>query len=344
MSYYEQDRQKKRRTTREGDYVDTSKPTAFFKPSDGREWTVSVAIPGSVLSTCRRDDQRTGVVSHIARALAVFGVDEIVIFDDSPMNSRPTNVDPAGYTGDIDPCGYLDHLLQYMEMPPFMRRTLLPLHPNLKAAGLMASLDIPSHPHQADWLPYCEGVTTSAVPANGSGTVVDVGRKDNPVTISHDVPPKTRITLRIDENDWSIGEPVDPATPRTEGGYYWGYAVRRANSLAAVFEECSHEGGYDMSIGTSERGLSIPDAFPDKKKKDVSSFNHLLIVFGGPRGLEYAAENDPALQDMGIARGRTKELFDHWVNILPGQGSRTIRTDEALLIGLSGLRKIWETR
>jgi methyltransferase len=148
----------------------------------------------------------------------------------------------------------------------------------------------------------------------------------------------------MDPNDSSRGEPVDPATPRTEGGFYWGYTVRRCNSLAAVFEECSYDGGYDMSIGTSERGLSISEAFPEKKRREPSNFNHLIVVFGGPRGLEYAAENDPALQDMGIVRGRTKELFDHWVNILPGQGSRTIRTDEALFIGLSGLRKIWEMR
>jgi predicted SPOUT superfamily RNA methylase MTH1 len=252
-------------------------------------------------------------------------------------------VDPSAYTGDIDPCGYLDHLLQYMEMPPFMRRTLLPIHPNLKAAGLMASLDIPSHPHHTDWLPYCEGVTTSGTTMSGSGTLVDVGRKTL-VTISDDVPPKTRITVQIDEKDPSRAEPVDPATPRTEGGYYWGYSVRRCNSLAAVFEGCSYEGGYDFSIGTSERGLPIPEAFPEKKRKDPYKFNHLLVVFGGPRGLEYAAENDSALYDMGIGRGRTKELFDHWVNILPGQGSRTIRTDEALFIGLAGLRRVWEMR
>ncbi|CAJ2504161.1 Uu.00g115550.m01.CDS01 [Anthostomella pinea] len=340
---YDQDRQKKRRTTQEGDYVDTSKPTAFFKPYAGREWTISVAVPGSVLSLCRRDDQRTNVVSHIARALSVFSVDEVVIFDDSHPDERPRHVDPASYTGDTDPCGYLDHLLQYLEMPPFMRRTLLPLHPNLKAAGLMQSLDIPSHPHNYDWLPYCEGVTTAGTPANGTGTLVDVGRK-NPVTISHDVPPKTRITVQIDENDLSLAEPVDPATPRTEGGYYWGYSTRRCKSLASVFEECAYEGGYDLSIGTSERGLTIPEAFPERKVKNMASFNHLLVVFGGPRGLEFAAENDPELNGMGIVRGRTKELFDHWINILPGQGSRTIRTDEALFIGLSGLRKIWDGR
>ncbi|KAI0867546.1 DUF171-domain-containing protein [Hypoxylon argillaceum] len=336
MSSYDQDRQKKRRTTQEGGYVDTSKPTS------GREWTLSIALPGSILSTCRRDDQRTALVSHVARALAVFTIDEIVIFDDTPLDSRPANIDPDGYTGDVDPCGYLDHLLQYMEMPPFMRRTLLPLHPNLKAAGLMASLDIPSHPH-SDWLPYCEGVTTSGATADGSGTLVDVGHKTT-VTISQDIPPKTRITIQMDTNDWSRGEPVDPVTPRTEGGFYWGYAVRRCNSLAAVFEECSYDGGYDLSIGTSERGSSVYDTFPEKKKRELSNFNHLMVVFGGPRGLEYAAENDPALQEMGITRGRTKELFDHWVNILPGQGSRTIRTDEALFIGLAGLRGIWEMK
>lgn len=222
-----------------------------------------------------------------------------------------------------------------------MRRTLLPLHPNLKAAGLMASLDMPSHPHQTDWLPYCEGVTTSGKPRGVKGTLVDVGRKE-PVTISDEVPPKTRITLQIDENDPYLAEAVDPSVPRIDGGYYWGYTTRRCNSLATVFEECSYEGGYDLSIGTSERGVSIPEAFPERKNKEPAVFNHLLIVFGGPRGLENAAENDPQLNGMGIVKRRTKELFDHWINILPGQGSRTIRTDEALFIGLAGLRRLWD--
>ncbi|KAI2632769.1 putative RNA methyltransferase [Xylaria nigripes] len=331
-----------RRKKHEVDYIDTSKPSACFKSSGGRQWTVSVAIPGSILSTCCRDDQRTNIVSHVARALAIFNIDEVVIFDDSPVSLRPSHVDPSGYTGEVDPCGYLDHLLQYIEMPPFMRRILLPLHPNLKTVGLIASLDIPSHPHHSDLLPYCEGVTTSNTPANGSGTLVDVGRKE-PIIIPQDVPTKTRITLQVDKNDPCKAEPVDPATPRTKRGYYWGFTTRRCKSLASIFEECKFEGGYDMSIGTSERGLPISAAFPESAKGSFN-FNHLVIIFGGPRGLEYAAENDTALQGMGILGRRTKELFDHWVNILPGQGSRTIRTDEALFIGLSALCHIWEMR
>ena len=31
-------------------------------------------------------------------------------------------------------------------------------------------------------------------------------------------------------------------------------------------------------------------------------------------------------------------LFNHYINVLPTQGSRTIRTEEAVLITLSGLR------
>lgn len=34
----------------------------------------------------------------------------------------------------------------------------------------------------------------------------------------------------------------------------------------------------------------------------------------------------------------SSELFDMWVNTCPGQGSRTIRTEEAVLITLARLR------
>jgi hypothetical protein len=32
--------------------VDTSKPTAVFQPTKGRDWTVSVALPGSIIAKC----------------------------------------------------------------------------------------------------------------------------------------------------------------------------------------------------------------------------------------------------------------------------------------------------
>ncbi len=138
--------------------------------------------------------------------------------------------------------------------------------------------------------------------------------------------------------DGSQAEPVHPTAPRTDAGYFWGYTVRKCDSLSAVFTQSPYEDGYDVSIGTSERGVPLSTAFPDSKQLN---FTHLLVAFGGPRGLEFATMNDGELSN--IAQGRTKELFDHWVNVLPNQGTRSIRTEEAMPIALMGLRKLWES-
>lgn len=167
--------------------------------------------------------------------------------------------------------------------------------------------------------------------------MVEVGLS-KPISISDVIPPKTRVTLHFPKQSFEGAEAVDPAAPRTEAGYYWGFQIRKCSSLSNIFTESPWEGGYDLSVGTSERGLPASRVFPPHRQP---TFNHLLIVFGGPRGLEYAAMNDAELAQRGIGGVRTRELFDNWVNILPNQGSRTIRTDEAVFIGLSSLRRLW---
>ncbi|ROW16475.1 hypothetical protein VPNG_02901 [Cytospora leucostoma] len=337
---YSDHRAKRRRTDDEGDDggINTFKPATRFLATGGRDFTISIAVPGSIITDLKTADQRITAPGRIARALAVFGVDEVVVYDDSPLESRPRAVDKERYTGDVDPCHFIAHVLGYLETPPFMRKALFPLHDNLAKAGLLPSLDMPHHPHKDEWLPFREGFTMRGRPEGGKGTLVEVGLQ-RPVTITEVIPPNTRLTLQFPDQTLSNPEPVHPETPRTEAGYYWGYTVRNASSLSAVFTESQFEGGYDLSIGTSERGTPASKAFPPYKKP---TFNHLLIVFGGPRGLEYASMNDPELGGMGISGGRTKELFDHWVNVLPNQGSRTIRTDEAILISLTSLRRLWD--
>jgi predicted SPOUT superfamily RNA methylase MTH1 len=65
-------------------------------------------------------------------------------------------------------------------------------------------------------------------------------------------------------------------------------------------------------------------------------------VFGGVAGIEAAIRNDPQLCDMHISPTEAGKLFDYWVNLLPGQGSRTIRTEEAVWLGLASLRGLVE--
>lgn len=299
---------------------------------------------------------------RIARALAIFSVDEVVVYNDLPTTASASqdgqtstqanntrrkpkyhhdNDAESSFTAEVDPCHFLTHLLSYLECPPFMRKALFPIHPNLRLAGMLPSLDMPHHPNPRDAaLPYREGVTAEGTTSSGRGTLVEIGAKA-PVEVADDIPPNTRLTLHLPHGERGVAEAVHPAAPREEGGYYWGYGVRSASSLSAVFEESPHEGGYDVSIGTSEHGQSAAEAFSDYQK--TLKFKHLLIVFGGPRGIEYAAANDAKLANFGISGAGTKELFDHWVNILPMQGSRNIRTDEAVFIALAGMRRLWDS-
>ena len=147
------------------------------------------------------------------------------------------------------------------------------------------------------------------------------------------------------------GSLVSPSEPRSQAGRYWGYTVRLAGSLSEVFTGCPHSSGYDLMLGTSEKGQ-------DAAAANLPKFQHLLVVFGGVAGLEAALAADSSLTAEDPA-----ELFDQvhirtlicaWIgsifsmnidlttpqylNVCPDQGSRTIRTEEAVLIALSALR------
>lgn len=144
--------------------------------------------------------------------------------------------------------------------------------------------------------------------------------------------PGIRVTVKINQYDPSRrilkGRVVSPAAPREEGGLYWGYSIRLAKSLGAVFTECPYKEGYDLAIGTSEKGDNV-----DSVEMDTSNFRHALIVFGGVQGLEASLESDEALdiEDPSL-------LFQYYLNTCPNQGSRTIRTEEAILISLASIR------
>ena len=74
-------------------------------------------------------------------------------------------------------------------------------------------------------------------------------------------------------------------------GFYWGYQVRKADSIRTVFENCPFDDDnvkvkYDLIIGTSERGM------PHHQITRFPRFRHALIVFGGLQGLEKAIQRE----------------------------------------------------
>lgn len=324
---------------------------------------------------------KIALAGQIARALAVFCVDEVVIFDDGHA-TRPNSqgyiehFDKDSYTGYSNPNFFLVHILSYLETPPHLRRHLFPMHPDLKLAGALPSLDMPHHLRAHEWCKYREGITLQmSQPSNGSSavaeeqankhkkkkrktalhapaakTLVESGLPQK-VSIEDPVSPGTRVTLQFSDDMMPsktggkeiTASAVAPSTPREEAGYYWGYSVRSAPSVSAVLTECPYGGGYDLTFGTSERGIPI-SALTRSGLSDssVPSFTHMLICFGGVAGLETAVKADEELAGMGVSE--PKDLFDYWVNLCPGQGSRTIRTEEAVWLGLMGLREVVVTK
>lgn len=48
----------------------------------GRSYTVSVALPGSIIDNAQSHELRTALAGQVARALVIFNVDEVVVFDE----------------------------------------------------------------------------------------------------------------------------------------------------------------------------------------------------------------------------------------------------------------------
>lgn len=144
------------------------------------------------------------------------------------------------------------------------------------------------------------------------------------------------------------GVPVAPNAPRERYGLYWGYQTRAAKSLGEVFAQCPYfasDGGYDLLIGHSEDNGSsaLVDAEGDPSDPSfvpfaLPPFRHMLVVFGGSDGLEANVDADERLS---IAGRDADTLFDLYLKLLsdtgPMRGCRTLRTEEAVQLGLTKL-------
>ncbi|XP_072841259.2 28S rRNA (uridine-N(3))-methyltransferase [Pogona vitticeps] len=310
--------------------VEKQKEEAKPKEDKGRPYTISVALPGSILSNAQSPELRTYLAGQIARACVIFCVDEIVVFDEEGEDSKTVEGEFEGLKTRGQACVQLARILQYLECPQYLRKSFFPKHQDLQFAGLLNPLDSPHHVRIDEESKYREGVVLARPTKPGRGSFVNCGMRKE-VQIDKRLEPGLRVTVELDEEQHpdsktQKGTVVSSHHPRTVSGLYWGYTVRLASCLSAVFAESPFKDGYDLSIGTSERGASVDQA-------TLPPFRHALIVFGGLQGLEAGVEGDPNLE---VTDPST--LFDAYLNTCPGQGSRTIRTEEAILISLSALR------
>ncbi|KAK7081851.1 hypothetical protein SK128_022281 [Halocaridina rubra] len=312
-------------------YQDDTRFTPVQKPEKPRKYTISIAVPASILdATSVKDELRTYVVGQIARAAVIYAVDEIIVYDDGCWTNKGSSMeDQANSQLSLDK---MRVLLEYQELPPYLRKYFFGFDKQLRCVGVLNPLNSSHHLKANEWCDYREGVVLPKT--KNQKSYVDVGLPRN-ILINEKLESGLRVTVKLplvaqemdNFSSHSYGSVVPPEEPRVKGGYYWGYSVRIAKSLSEVVTGNNYPEGYDLIIGTSDKG-------EDAQKIKYPKFTHALIVFGGVEGLEAAIKADKQLQ-----ASNPNDLFHFYVNTCTNQQVRTIRTEEAILISMCVLHR-----
>ncbi|KAI5846293.1 putative RNA methyltransferase [Morchella snyderi] len=310
---------KKRRTS--------ASPAPAASSQQGRAYTLSIAVPSTLLATAPNPILKTHLAGHLARISALHNIDEIVLYNPAPPTTTTTT--PKEEEEDDQ----LPHILAYLATAPYLRKRLFPPHRHLRHVGLLPPLSLSTHPRPGAPAPFRPALAIPAPTPTPAGTVTLDAGLPAPVVAAADVAVGATVLLRMAGAAGGAAEVVARHTPREEHGVYSGYEVRRAAGLAAVFTECGWEGGYDLSVGVAcgdGGGVALDAAVGGGA---VPAFRHLLVAVGD---LEGAARADAA----GLAGVGARELFDLWVDPVPGCGCGGVSAEEALFAALAGLRRV----
>ncbi len=271
-------------------------------PPKRRDRPLVVLLPKSILSDSPTLREKTVKVGLIARALAIFRVDEVDIYDDGTEGSEE------------DIRVFLD-IARYMLTPPYLKRRLHKLKETLRYAGLLPPLTIPSHPASPTdtATPYREAVVLRRVKG---GVIVDAGLEKPSLIKNYEAKPGERLTVRIQRAGGGV-----KLKPVKRVPVYWGFKIRITTSLKERLNQLRSQ-GYSL-IGTSRKGLPL--------RGEVERLRRLLkkpaaVMFGSPKEGIYEIMNR-------LNMNPEKEM-QTIINFIPNQGVRTVRTEEAIYIVL----------
>ena len=271
---------------------------------------LAIAIPASVISDTPHLREKTSKIGLIGRAAAIFRVDEIIVYPDNPK---------ANQVRDLD---FIVLLLSYLETPQYLRKRLFKLEPSLQFAGILPPLRTPHHPVSGKTRDlkvgeYREGLVLSKAK---EGLLVDIGVDQPALLREKQFADGDRLTVQVVK----VGERVEVQTVDRESvPFYWGFRVRVEKRS---FGQLARDDGFDLVIATARVGDKFMDVAGQIGKK-WSVAQQILLAFGAPsRGLHEIAKEEGA---------RLEAIVDFVVNMIPEQGTATVRTEEALLASLA---------
>jgi predicted SPOUT superfamily RNA methylase MTH1 len=271
---------------------------------------LTIAIPASLITDTPHLREKTSKIGQIGRAAAIFRVNKIIIYPDKKNRSQSKEIE------------LITTLLTYMDTPPYLRKKIFGLDPKLKFAGILPPLRTPNHPLNSKSRSlrsgeYREGVI---VGKEREGMLVEIGVEKKALLRDKQWQLGDHIIIQIIKT----GKQIEVQTiDKDEIPIYWGFSVlKEEKSLYNITEN----GEFDLVIATSIKGRSLSNNFI-KIIERWKNADNIILEFGAPdKGLFEIAK------DEGF---NLTENTDFVLNIIPGQGTATIRTEEALLASLS---------
>jgi len=271
---------------------------------------VYIAVPASFVSDIPHLREKTVKIGSLARAAAIFRIDEIIIFPDLPNVNQSRDA------------SLIATILSYVETPQYLRKRLFKIKPELRYAGILPPLRTPHHPLSDKMKAlkigeYREGIVSSFTK---DGSFVEIGVECPILVPNMRFLIGNRVTVRITE----LGKhPKAVLANRREIQSYWGYRTTVSN---VSFGQLVKTRDFDLVIATSKRGApftKIKGKLAEHWKESLS----ILIAFGAPTQGLYEIVAREHLELGNVAH--------FTVNTIPNQGTETVRTEEAVFASLA---------
>lgn len=253
----------------------------------------SIAIPDSCLDDESTNLDKSRKISTIARACAIFGIHTIYIYEDGGGNDD----------------ALLLTILRYMDTPQFLRRDLFPRMNELRYAGVLHPLKIPSHLVQERGHIKKGSVRDGIITKSRGRLYADFGIQ-RLLPYRGGLGPGRRITARF-----ATGEPEYryEEISKHDAPQYWGYSIKKRGPLARLLESWD-----DAIIFTSAKGRPIT---VEQVRNYQSMTTPLLVVYGSTdRGI-----HEILGRNLDTIRGART------LNFFPQQATETVRLEEAIM-------------
>ncbi|WP_455368758.1 putative RNA uridine N3 methyltransferase [[Eubacterium] cellulosolvens] len=279
-----------------------------------RSQDLSIAIPTSIVEDTPHLREKTYKIGQIGRAASIFRVEQIMIYSDKTDNKQIKEAD------------FIAAILNYMDIPQYLRKILVKIDPQLRFVGILPPLRSPHHlfsktREELNVGMFRQGVVIDS--KNGS-SLVDIGVGKTAI-IKENLAKRQRITVKLT----SIGEKLNAVKlDESEIRIYWGFNVT-VTKLPLV--ESTINKGFDLIISTSKYGDKITEVFPQLKSAWKKS-KKALVPFGSPtQGLKEILTKESK---------EMSEYSDFTINMIPNQGVETVRSEEAIFSSLSLLNTL----